>query len=93
MVIMIIGLVTLFLGIIGITLFFSGALDYDLVYWLSFAAIIVGISTILMAVGINDNKRKPIEYPSDKYRLELKVIEYQEARDTIYVLIPKEEKK
>lgn len=87
----IVGIVIFILGIIGILLFWYDVLDYDAVYWFSAATAVLGIYIILIAIALKVIQKSPIEYSSTEYRLEFKVTEFGESRDTTYVLIPKED--
>ena len=86
----IIGIVIFILGIIGVLLFWYNVLKYDAVYWFSAAMVIIGVYIILIAIALKVIKKSPIEYSSTEYRLEFKVTEFGESRDTTSVLIPKE---
>lgn len=52
--------------------------------------VISGFGMIICAAFINPGA-KAIEYPSSEYTFKIKVVEFEEHRDTILVVIPKEE--
>lgn len=49
------------------------------------------IVTIVLALCYNSViKQSPKEYPASEYTFKIKVVEFEEQRDTILVVIPKE---
>lgn len=48
-----------------------------------------GIGLMISAVYSKPDV-KPIEYPASEYTFKIKVVEFEEQRDTILVVIPKE---
>lgn len=65
--------------------------------WVFFIGLLLFIisETSLIVCGIykgtQDNKIKPKEYSASQYSFDIKVTEFQGVKDTIYVLIPKEQ--
>ena len=51
--------------------------------------IIFGVGMIAAAAHAKPNI-KPIEYPASEYTFKIKVVEFEEQRDTILVVTPKE---
>ena len=60
-----------------------------------FLYIISGTSLLVCGIykGNQNNKIKPKEYSASQYSFDIKVTEFQGIKDTIYVLIPKEQEK
>lgn len=58
-----------------------------------FLYMISGTSLIVCGIyeGNQNNKIKPKEYSASQYSFDIKVTEFQGVKDTIYVLIPKEQ--
>jgi len=52
--------------------------------------IVSGILLILGSAGFVKQNVKAIEYPASKYDFKIKVVEFEEHRDTILVVTPKE---
>ena len=52
--------------------------------------LVSGLGFILSAIYIKQDV-KTIEYPASEYDFKIKVVEFEEQKDTILVVIPKEE--
>lgn len=65
---------------------------FDWKEWVFVAGVTITLlfSIILVALVI---KQVPKEYPVSKYTFKIKVVEFEEQRDTILVVIPKEDEK
>lgn len=61
----------------------------------SFLIILLVASGLWMITSAGFVKKdiKPIEYPASKYDFKIKVVEFEEHRDTILIVIPKEKSK
>lgn len=90
--IFIICIIVFIIGMIVTILYFDTDLP-DWVFFVSLSLVVIsGVTLITLGLltQIKDNKTKPIEYPVSEYSLEIKVTEFQENKDTTYVLIPKQ---
>ena len=45
---------------------------------------------MMISAGLDNSSTKVIEYPTSEYDFKIKVVEFEEHRDTILVVIPKE---
>lgn len=60
---------------------FDAILSLLIVFWLG----------MIISAGFVSKKVKPVEYPVSEYDFMIKIVEFEEQRDTILVVIPKEE--
>lgn len=84
--------------VIGITIMVAGCFINmsDGVFFGGIVAAVAAAITMICLALINDGKntQKQIkEYQASEYTFKIKVVEFEEQRDTILVVIPKEEKK
>ncbi len=56
----------------------------------SIILLIVSVLGTIISAGFVNLCTKPIEYPASEYDFKIKVVEFEEHRDTILVVIPKE---
>lgn len=68
-----------------------GAIVYDWEDWAFHAGIVITIVSfsIMICCALYHRKQYPKEYPASEYTFKIKVIEFEEQRDTILVVIPK----
>lgn len=92
---MIVALIISVVGFVAGVLVMSSAILYDWKGWIyNTATIITGVFSITMIVltsyisGVKQNS--PKEYPASEYTFKIKVVEFEEQRDTILVIIPKD---
>ena len=84
------------LGAIGFTLFVCGRVDNDDHFFGSVLCFVIGLGgglLGLLALSQGKENKNNIEFPASRFRLELKITEFQGVRDTTFVLISKGEKK
>ncbi len=92
---LIISIIGLIIGVIIILLSSNPDCKYD--DWVFFIGLFLYMisGTSLIGCGIykgnQNNKIKPKEYSASQYSFDIKVTEFQGVKDTIYVLIPKEQ--
>ena len=68
-------------------------LKWDDLFFLTFiTSLMVGMVGMIISAGLVISDAKQIEYPSSEYDFKIKVVEFEEHRDTILVVTPKEEK-
>ena len=87
-------IISAILFVLGLVLMIDATLC-DLKDWIFITGVItmvvsciVMITLILCNAGII--KKGPKEYPASEYTFKIKVVEFEEQRDTILVVIPKE---
>ena len=62
----------------------------DSVFIASTIVLIVSGLGMIISAGFVKPDIKPIEYPASEYNFKIKVVEFEEQRDTILVVTPKE---
>ena len=64
----------------------------DLEEWIFDAAVLMIIVSffVMVLLALYDRKQPSKEYPASEYTFKIKVVEFEEQRDTILVVIPKE---
>lgn len=83
--------------IIGIIIMVAGCFTdmSDGVFFGGIVAAVASAITMICLVLINDRKEKNTweqikEYPVSEYTFKIKIVEFEEQRDTILIVIPKE---
>lgn len=53
----------------------------------------VASAVCMVSYAVSLNQEKPREYPASEYDFKIKVVEFEEQRDTILVVTPKDKSK
>jgi len=66
--------------------------EWDVGGWFTALIILLMVSGFGMVIsaGLVKPNIKPVEYPISEYNFKIKVVEFEEQRDTILVVTPKE---
>lgn len=66
-------------------------MDWDKEIFSFFVVLLIGSGlSLVISAGFVSKKVKPIEYPVSEYDFKIKVVEFEEHRDTILVVTPKD---
>ena len=87
----------IFISLLGVSLiliFLCLFMDWnDWIFIVSDILLLVSGLGMIICVGFSKPDIKPIEYPASEYDFKIKVVEFEEQKDTILVVIPKEKNK